>query len=397
MVKFDFDTPVNRKGTLSYKWDSETRNLGTPDVLPMWVADMDFRCPQPMLDALQERIEHGVLGYTKRGENYYEIMQSWLRRRFDWTVDTQWLCYCPPGVIPAVTILLDILTKPGDPILMHMPNYDALYGAVEDMGRSLIRCPLIEEEGGFRMDFDLFEKLLREYKIKVMVFCSPHNPSGRVWTREELERTGELCARYGVTVISDEVHCDLVYKPHVHTPFGKIKSMEQSSVTLMSPNKTFNVGGLMTASVIIPNAELMARYRKVLGTWAMNLDTTFGTIAVETLYSDPGCEAWLEAVVEYLRENAEYATEAVNTRIRGVRTRCPEGTYLLWLDFTETGLRGAALKEFLIREARLDLSEGSEFDPENQTHMRMNLACPHAVVREAVKRLETAVNRRTAI
>jgi cystathionine beta-lyase len=157
MVKFDFDTPVNRKGTLSYKWDSETRNMGTPGVLPMWVADMDFRCPQPMLDALQERIEHGVLGYTKRGENYYEIMQSWLRRRFDWTVDTQWLCYCPPGVIPAVTILLDILTKPGDPILMHMPNYDALYGAVEDMGRSLIRCPLIEEEGGFRMDFDLFE------------------------------------------------------------------------------------------------------------------------------------------------------------------------------------------------------------------------------------------------
>ncbi|MDD2301654.1 MAG: MalY/PatB family protein [Bacillota bacterium] len=396
MERFDFDTPVNRKGTLSYKWDSQARNLGESDVLPMWVADMDFRCPQPMLDALQERIEHGVLGYTKRGDRYYEIMQNWLSRRFDWTVDTQWLCYCPPGVIPAVTILLDILTKPGDPVLMHMPNYDALYGAVKEMGRSLIRCPLLEDEDGFRIDFDLFEKLLREYKIKVMLFCSPHNPSGRVWTGEELEQTGALCARYGVTVISDEVHCDLVYKPHIHTPFGKIKSMEQNSVTLMSPNKTFNVGGLMTASVIIPDPALMARYRKVLGTWAMNLDTTFGTIAVETLYRDPDCEAWLDAVVEYLRKNAEYATEWINTRIPGVRTRCPEGTYLLWLDFADTGLQGPELYEFLIRKAHLDLSEGSEFDPEDRTHMRMNLACPRATLREALGRLEAAVNSRTA-
>ncbi|HPF19130.1 MAG TPA: MalY/PatB family protein [Bacillota bacterium] len=396
MERFDFDTPVNRKGTLSYKWDSQARNLGESDVLPMWVADMDFRCPQPMLDALQERIEHGVLGYTKRGDRYYEIMQNWFSRRFDWTVDTQWLCYCPPGVIPAVTILLDILTKPGDPVLMHMPNYDALYGAVKEMGRSLIRCPLLEDEDGFRIDFDLFEKLLREYKIKVMLFCSPHNPSGRVWTGEELEQTGALCARYGVTVISDEVHCDLVYKPHIHTPFGKIKSMEQNSVTLMSPNKTFNVGGLMTASVIIPDPALMARYRKVLGTWAMNLDTTFGTIAVETLYRDPDCEAWLDAVVEYLRKNAEYATEWINTRIPGVRTRCPEGTYLLWLDFADTGLQGPELYEFLIRKAHLDLSEGSEFDPEDRTHMRMNLACPRATLREALGRLEAAVNSRTA-
>lgn len=392
MGRFDFDTPVNRRGTLSYKWDSEARFLGEPDVLPMWVADMDFRCPKPMLGALQERIEHGVLGYTKRGDGYYRIMQDWLRRRFDWAVESQWLCYCPPGVIPAVTILLDILTRPGDPVLMHMPNYDALYGAVVDMGRTLVRCPLVEEEEGFRMDLGLFEKLLQEYKIKVMVFCSPHNPTGRVWTREELEQVGELCARHDVTVISDEVHCDLVYKPNIHTPLGKIKSMEQRSVTLMSPNKSFNVGGLMTASVIIPNARLMERYRKVLGTWAMNLDTTFGTIAVETLYSHPECEAWLDAVVDYLRINVEYVTEYVNTRIKGVRTRQPQGTYLMWLDFGETQLRGKALREFLIRKARLDLSEGAEFDPENRTHMRMNLACPHAVVREAMERLEAAVN-----
>lgn len=392
MTRFDFDTPVDRRGTLSYKWDSPARAMGESGVLPMWVADMDFRCPQPMLDALEERIRHGVLGYTKRGEGYYQIMQDWLRRRFDWNVEPGWLCYCPPGVIPAVTILLDLLSKPGDPVLMHMPNYDALYGAVKDMGRSLISCPLIEEEAGFRMDFELFEKLLQEYKIRVTVFCSPHNPTGRVWTREELERVGELCARYGVTVISDEVHCDLVYRPHVHTPLGKIKSMEQNSVTLMSPNKSFNVGGLMTASVIIPNAELMARYRKVLGTFAMNLDTTFGTIAVETLYSHPDCEAWLDAVVEYLGNNVAYATQYVNTRIKGVRTRQPEGTYLLWLDFTATGLRGEALREFLVRKARLDLSEGSEFDPGNRTHMRMNLACPHALVQEAMRRLEEAVN-----
>ncbi len=391
MAEFDFDTPINRRNTLSYKWDSIDRNLGEEDVLPMWVADMDFKCPQPMLDALGKRIEHGIMGYTKRGAQYYDIMQNWLSRRFGWTVKKEWLCYCPPGVIPAVTILLDILTKPGDPVIMHMPNYDSLYGAVKDMGRQLIQCPLQLTEDGYHMDFELFEELVKKNNIKVMVFCSPHNPTGRVWTTEELNRLGEICAQYNMTAISDEVHCDIVYKPNIHTPFGKIPGMENHSVTLMSPNKSFNVGGLMTASVIIPDADLMARYRKVLGTWAMNLDTTFGTIAVETLYSDADCEAWLDAVVAYMEKNVRYAADFINKNIKGVSTICPQGTYLILLDFTRTGMHGEELKEFLIKKAHLDLSEGTEFDPAYTAHMRMNLACPFATVQEAMKRLQSAM------
>lgn len=394
MGKVDFDVPVNRKNSMSYKWDSTNRFMGEENVLPMWVADMDFQCPKPMLDALQKRIEHGVLGYTKRGEAYFEIMQSWLNRRFHWTVEKEWIAYCPPGVIPAVAILLDILTKQGDPVIVHMPNYDALYGAVVDMDRKLIECPLSFDGLRYHIDFELCEQLIVNHKIKVMLFCSPHNPTGRVWTKQELNRLGDLCSRHGVRVISDEVHCDLVYEPHIHIPFGKIDSMAQNSVTLMSPNKSFNVGGLMTASVIIPNAELMEKYKKVLGTWAMNLDTTFGAIAVETLYGDPECEEWLEQVRAYLKKNVEYAADYVNRNLPGVQTLCPEGTYLLWLDFSKTGLEGAQLKEFLIKEAHVDLSSGSEFDPKNLTHMRMNVACPFSTVQEAMNRLKVALDNR---
>lgn len=318
-------------------------------------------------------------------------MQSWFSRRFNWDVDKDRICYCPPGVIPAVAILLDILTKPGDPIIMNMPNYDALYGVVLNMGRKLVQCPLKLDASGYHMDFDLIEKSVIENKAKVMVISSPHNPTGRVWTKQELTSLADICSKHNVVVISDEVHCDLVYEPNIHTPFSMIESMVQNSVTLMSPNKSFNVGGLMTASVIIPNVDLMARYKKVLGTWAMNLDTTFGTIAVETLYADPACEEWLDAVVSYLKKNVEYVTEYVNKNIKNVQTRCPEGTYLVWLDFSKTGLKGSKLNEFLIKKAHLDLSKGNEFDPKDLTHMRMNVACPFATVQEAMERLKSAI------
>ena len=229
-----------------------------------------------------------------------------------------------------------------------------------------------ETEQGFRMDFPKLEALIAEHEPGVMVAASPNNPTGRVWTVDELEEMCALCARYGITVISDEAHCDLVFEPNVHTPLGKIEVNQNNNIVLMSPNKTFNVGGLMTASVIIPDADLMAEYRRVLNTWAMNLDTTFGTIAVEALYSHPVCEERLDAVVAYLKRNVEYVTEFVNGQIEGVRTRCPEGTYLMWLDFTDTGLRGRELKEFLVKKAHLDLSDGSSL-PGNDTHMRMNL------------------------
>lgn len=391
---FNFDEKIDRQNTNSYKWDIAERHMGTEGVLGMWTADMDFRSPQPMLDAMAQRLKHGVIGYTIRSNNYYEIIQRWMSRRYGWDLKKEEIHVCPPGVIPAVCMLVDMLTKPGDPVFAFMPNYDSLYGAAESMGRRLVTAPLLCEEdtvtkcSSWKMNLPEFERLVKEENIKLAVFCSPHNPVGRVWTMEELEAFGKICSENGVFVISDEVHCDIVRPGAKHVPFGMVPGMENLSAVLMSPNKTFNVAGIMTASVFIKNPEIMAAFKKKLGNWAMTLDTTFGTIAVETLYSDPYCETWLDECNEYLTDNLEYAAEYINTNVPCVTTAVPEGTYLLWLDFSKTDLRGEELRRYLVQECKLDLCDGWEFDPECLDHMRLNCACTSATLKEALLRLE---------
>ena len=393
-MKYDFDKPLDRRNTNSYKWDIPERHMGCSGVLGMWTADMDFQSPAPMLETLQRRLDHGVLGYTIRGQRYYEIIQNWLKRRYGWALDKDSIHFCPPGVIPAVCMLIEVLTEPGDGVFAFMPNYDSLYGAAESMGRRLVTVPLRHEPEGalqcasWKMDLEAFEKAVVEQEIRLALFCSPHNPVGRVWTMEELQAFAEICRRHDVFVISDEVHCDIVRDGVRHIPMGSVPGMKERSATLISPNKSFNVAGLMTASVFIPNREVMAAFRKKLSAWAMTLDTVFGTLAVEELYSDPACEEWLDQVNAYLSANLAYAADYINENVPGVSTYVPQGTYLLWLDFSGTSLRGDALCEYLVKDCGLDLCDGREFDPSADDHMRLNCACTRATLEEAMRRLK---------
>lgn len=392
MTKYNFDEQIDRKNTHSFKWDIKERHMGTEGVLGMWTADMDFKSPEPLLKVLQERLDHGVLGYTIRGENFYEIIMDWMKRRFDWELTKEDIHFCPPGVIPAACMLVDLLTEPGDPVFAFMPNYDSLYGTVEAMGRRLVTTPLQCDHtpatacGDWKLDLDAFERIVVEKEIRLALFCSPHNPVGRVWSLEELKAFGEICRKHDVFVISDEVHCDIVRPGVIHTPMGKVPGMDQLSATLMSPNKTFNVAGLMTASVLIPNREVMKKFKAKLNHWAMNLDNVFGTLAVETLYSDTECENWLDQVNDYLTANLEYASGYINEKIPCLSTYVPEGTYLLWIDFSKTSLRGEELRRYLVQECKLDLCDGWEFDPDCQDHMRLNCACTRSMLEEALKR-----------
>lgn len=393
-MTFDFDKPIDRRNTNSYKWDIPERHMGCSDVLGMWTADMDFQSPAPMLDVLQKRLDHGVLGYTIRGQRYYDIIQDWLQRRYGWELEKDAIHFCPPGVIPAVCMLIEVLTKPGDAVFAFMPNYDSLYGAADSMGRRLVTVPLLFTPQGdpqcsdWHMDLEAFEKAAVENDIHLALFCSPHNPVGRVWTMPELQAFADICKRHDIFVISDEVHCDIVRPGVRHIPMGSVPGMEELSATLMSPNKSFNVAGLMTASVFIRNHDVMADFRKKLSSWAMTLDTVFGTLAVEELYSDPACEEWLDQVNAYLTANLEYAAEYINRNVPGVVTYVPEGTYLLWLDFSGTPYRDGALCEHLVKDCGLDLCDGREFDPSKDDHMRLNCACTRATLEEAMRRLQ---------
>ena len=397
-MRYDFDKPVDRRNTNSFKWDIPERHMGCGDVLGMWTADMDFQSPAPMLDILRKRLDHGVLGYTIRGQRYYDIIQDWLRRRYGWTLEKESIHFCPPGVIPAVCMLIEVLTKHGDAVFAFMPNYDSLYGAAESMGRRLVTAPLRCRPQGplrcadWKMDLQAFEHAVAEQEIHLALFCSPHNPVGRVWTEEELQAFAEICSRHDVFVISDEVHCDIMREGVRHIPMGSVPGMEERSATLMSPNKSFNVAGLMTASVLIPNREVMAAFRKKLSAWAMTLDTVFGTLAVEELYSDPACEEWLDQVNAYLSANLAYAADYINNNIPSIHTYVPQGTYLLWLDFSQTPLRGGELCEYLVKRCGLDLCDGREFDPSRDDHMRLNCACTRATLEEAMRRLKKGMD-----
>lgn len=387
----NFDTPIERRGTHSYKWDSSMRLYGTEDVLPMWTADMDFRCAKPLIDAFQKRIDHGIFGYTQRDDKYYDIIQSWLYRRYGWELPKEAICWCPPGVIPALNFLLDALTEKGDSCIIHMPNYDSLFDIVEAKGRKLITSGLIKTEEGYKIDFEDFEAKIKEHRPKVLIFCSPHNPTGRVWTMEELTRLAEICNKYDMWVISDEVHCDIVRKGVKHHPMGSLPAIAQRCATMMSPNKSFNVAGLASASILIENKWLMAQYRRSLSTIATTLDNVFATIGIDVLYSDPQCTEWLEEVNDYIEGNLDYAVRFIGEHIPEVKAYKPEGTYLMWLDFGGLGLNKDTLPDFLVKEARLGLIYGHEFGPGCDASARMNAACTRANMEEAMNRLHKAV------
>ncbi|MBN2252932.1 MAG: PatB family C-S lyase, partial [Kosmotogaceae bacterium] len=334
-MKYNFDRIIERRGTDCIKWDHADLFFGRNDLLPMWVADMDFESPPEVVEAIVARAKHGIYGYTARSDSYYESIVSWLSRRHGWKVEREWISHAP-GVVPAVHIAIMALSHPGDKVIVQTPVYYPFFKAIEETGRQLILNPLMECGGRYTMDFEDLERKI-DSRAKIIILCSPHNPVGRVWTRDELSRLGEICLSRNIRIISDEIHSDLVLDNNRHIPIATI-SEEVSSITLtcVAPSKTFNLAGLSSAAVISSSSVLLNEYSNMLSSVGAGMSNVFGTIALETAYNNG--EHWLEELLEYITGNFEYMRGFLKTYFPEVRVTELEGTYLAWIDFRGTGM-----------------------------------------------------------
>jgi cystathionine beta-lyase len=401
-MEYSFDEEFDRKGTHSVKWEfaQEGDNLlefeqtdrcfGQDRVLPMWVADMDFRSPEPVVEALKERAEHGIFGYCVPTDDFFQSVVSWMERRNGWNIDPDWILLTP-GVVPALNMLVRTFTRPGEKVLIQPPVYYPFYGAVENNDAQLVLNPLILEDGAYRMDLADLEAKCSDPDINMAILCSPHNPVGRVWTKDELVNFGQICAENDILVVSDEIHGDLIYKEHVFTPFANIsETFAQNSIICTAPSKTFNLAGLQTSCIIIPNEEMRVRFEGTLnsnGLFGMN---TFGAVALQAAYEHG--EEWLKQLLVYVEGNFAYLNSYMTDNIPQVEVIQPEGTYLVWLDCRKLQLGGMDMKRLMYDEAKVYLDEGFIFGPEGEGFERINIACPRSILVEALDRIRKVIN-----
>ncbi len=390
-MKSQFDYTISRKNTASVKWDGLQMRFHIDEALPMWVADMDFAAPQAVLDAMQERVQHGVFGYTIRTESYHEAIKMWLADRHHFSIETSWIAHAP-GIVPGTGFLIEALTNPGDKVVIQPPVYHPFERIIRGFDREVLRAPLAFDGKRYQMDLYALEEQFKA-GAKAWILCSPHNPVGRVWSEDELRAAGELALKYHVTVISDEIHNDLVYSPYHHHPFASLdERFKEFTVTAIAPSKTFNLAGLQTAAMIIPNEELLKRYRKVLQKYSMEGANTFGVVALEAAYRHG--KEWLDELLEYLKGNLATLEHSLKAKMPQIKVISPEGTYLVWLDCREMELAKEELDRFFIQEAGVAMDEGHIFGEEGIGFMRMNLACPRAYIEDAVERMAAAWQRR---
>jgi len=401
-VNYDFDTEISRAGTNAAKWEfiqegqdphhmeHTDKFYGENRILPMWVADMDFPCPQRVVEALVARARHGIYGYTAPTDAYYSAVVSWMKRRQGWQVDPEWICITP-GVVPALNMLVRTFVSPGEKVLIQPPVYHPFFHAIENNQAELAANALIYENGRYRMDYADLETKAKDPSVKLAILCSPHNPVGRVWSRDELLRFGDICLGNDVLVVSDEIHADLIYKGHTFTPWVSLgEAFAQHAVVCTAPSKTFNLAGLHTSNIVIPNAELRARFKKTLQSNGLVGIGPFGLVALEAAYTHG--EEWLDQVLDYLEGNLHYLEDYVAHHIPRISVVRPEGTYLAWLDCRGLGLDKWALKHLMLNEARVFLDEGFIFGPEGEGFERINIACPRSILVEALERIREAMD-----
>jgi cystathionine beta-lyase len=390
-MRYDFDTVLDRRQTHSLKWDRCRVDFGLDDVIPMWVADMDFTAPPEVVEAVTRRAAHGAYGYASVPESMWASAIDWLRKRHGWTVERQWLGRAP-GVVPALSLCVNAFTRPGDGVLVQTPVYYPFFHAVEKSGRRLLRNPLVEDGGGYRMDLADLEQRI-DQQTRLLILCSPHNPVGRVWRREELQRLGEVCVRRNLVVVSDEIHMDLALPGHPHVPLATISpALADRTIALLAPSKTFNIAGLNMSLVVASNADRLARYTAEFEAAGLIIASLFGTVALEAAYR---CGAgWLDQLLEYLVANVDLADRFIRERIPELRFIRPEGTYLALVDCRRLGMPQQELDEFFLRKARVYFDSGAWFGEESRGFERINLACPRKTLTEALERIETAIRER---
>ena len=381
---YNFDEIIDRRGTFSVKYDLCKAVFGRADLLPMWVADMDFRTPDFIRDAVIARAKGDVYGYTFRDDGYYQAVADWITRRHGWKVDREWISYTP-GVVAAINMAVMGLTSVGDGIIIQTPVYPPFIHSVTSHGRKLITNTLKDSDHGYEMDFDLLEK--QAENAKMLILSNPHNPVGRCWTRNELQRLGEICLKNNVLVISDEIHCDLVLPGFKHIPFASLSpEFEKISITAHAASKTFNIAGMATSSIIIPNDELREKYVGFVHDTEIDLGNVLGKEATRAAMLHG--ELWLAQLLNYLKDNADFAVDFIRREMPKVRVHKPEATYLLWLDFSGYGLSDEELNRRMVYEIGLGLNPGHEFGREGENHLRMNLACPRSVLKTALDKMK---------
>lgn len=385
----NFDEIVDRRGTDCLKYDFAAKRGIPEDVLPLWVADMDFKTSSYVEDALIERAKHGVFGYTESGERYFEAVAGWMKTHHNWEVKPQWLIKTP-GVVFALAMAVRAYTNVGDAVLIQQPVYYPFSEVIEDNSRVIVSNDLyLGEDNRYHIDFEDFERKIVDNHIKLFLLCNPHNPSGRVFTREELTGMGDICLKYGVTVVSDEIHNDFIFKGE-HTVFSTVKKeYEEISIVCTSPSKTFNLASMLISNIFIPNGKLKARFKKEVDAAGISQLSVLGLVATETAYRQG--KEWYTHILEYIRGNIEFVKEYVKDNLPGVNVIDGEGTYLVWLDFRKTGIDAKELDRRMIYDAKLWLDSGEIFGKTGEGFQRINVATSRATVRECLERIKNNV------
>ena len=387
-----FDERIDRYETHSVKWDHTDAIFEKENLLPMWVADMDFKAPQAVIDALTKRIQHGIFGYSMPTEHTKSSIQRWLERRHQWSIKQDWIVFTP-GVVPALSAAVNTYTKKGEKVVIQSPVYYPFRDMVEKNDRLVVDNPLKMENGKYVMDFEDLETKLKDPEVTMLLLCNPHNPVGRVWTKEELTKVAELCLAHHVLIVSDDIHFDLIFKGNEHTLISTLSDdISANTITCIAPSKTFNLAGMQLSTIIIPDEEKREQFNAYMGKLGLFAPSPFGIVAVEAAYNHG--EEWLEQLMNYLEGNLAYLSTFIKERLPEINLIEPEGTYLVWLDFRKLAMSHEELEKFIQNEAKLALDEGYIFGDGGKGFERINIACPRSILQEGLERLEEALHNR---
>ena len=381
-MKYNFDEIIPRRNTNSVKWDLAAND----NILPMWVADMDFRTAPPVIDAFIRRAQHGIFGYTTVPDAYYGAVTGWFERRYHFAILKEWILYTT-GVVPAISAVIKALTVPGDQVIVQTPVYNCFFSSIRNDRCETVANELIYKDGVYSIDFDDFEKKASDPKAKVFLLCNPHNPAGRVWTREELTRLGEICLKNQLIVISDEIHCDFVYAGHQHIPFASIsEAFLQNSVTCTAPSKTFNLAGIKVANIIAADKIIRQKIDKALNVNEICEISPFAVDAVIAAYNES--EDWLEELKNYLYNNYLYLKNFFNEKLPAIKVLPLEATYLVWMDFSAMGQSSHEISETLLKKENLWVNEGTIYGANGEGFIRLNIACPKQLLQEGLSKIK---------
>ena len=384
-MKYNFDEIIPRRGTNSYKWDS----AGDADVLPMWVADMDFRTAPPVVEALRKRVEHGIFGYVRVPDAYYSAVTNWFARRHAWQIEKEWIIYTT-GVVPALSAVIKALTVSGDKVMVQTPVYNCFFSSIRNNGCEMVANPLIYRNGTYQIDFADLEQKAADPSVKVLLLCNPHNPAGRVWTKQELTRIGDICIRNNVWVVADEIHCELVFPGHTYIPFASIsQEFLMHSVTCNSPSKAFNLAGLQIANIISADTDIRMKIDKTININEVCDVNPFGVEALMAAYNDSA--EWLEELKQYLFGNYNYLRAYFEEYLPEFPVSMLEGTYLVWVDCSVLNQSSDETVKTLLEKEKLWVNEGSLYGEAGEGFIRINIACPRQQLIEGLNRLRRAL------